>query len=59
MENNIKIIETFKTVNKALKTSELVEMTGIEKKDIEKLIKKMTTEGILYSPKKCFYDIKK
>ena len=59
MENNQKIIETFKAANKPLKAGELAELSGIEKKEVEKLIKKMTIEGQLYSPVRCYYDIKK
>ncbi|MEI6696127.1 MAG: MarR family transcriptional regulator [Bacteroidota bacterium] len=59
MENNQKIIETFKAAKKPLKAGELAELSGIEKKEVEKLIKKMTIEGVLYSPIRCFYDIKK
>jgi hypothetical protein len=59
MENNQKIIETFKNAGKPLKAGEVAELSGIEKKDVEKLIKKLTAEGQLYSPVRCFYDIKK
>ncbi len=55
MENNQKIIETFKAAKKPLKTGEVAEMSGIDKKEVEKLIKKMTIEGKLYLPTKCFY----
>jgi len=59
MDNNQIIIETFKTAKKPLKAGELSDLSGIEKKEVEKLIKKMTIEGQLYSPTRCFYDIKK
>jgi hypothetical protein len=59
MDNNQKIIDTFKAAKKPLKAGEVAEMSGIEKKEVEKLIKKMTVEGKLYSPVRCFYDIKK
>ena len=59
MENNQKIIETFKAAKKPLKAGEVAELSGIDKKEVEKLIKKMTVEGQLYSPVRCFYDIKK
>jgi endonuclease V-like protein UPF0215 family len=59
MDMNQKIIDTFKAAKKPLKAGEVAEITGIEKKEVEKLIKKMTVEGKLYSPVRCFYDIKK
>ena len=59
MDNNQKIIDSFTAAKKPLKAGEVAEITGIEKKEVEKLIKKMTVEGKLYSPVRCFYDIKK
>ncbi|MCX6231408.1 MAG: MarR family transcriptional regulator [Bacteroidetes bacterium] len=59
MDNNQKIIDSFKAAKKPLRAGEVAEMSGIEKKEVEKLIKKLTVEGKLYSPVRCFYDIKK
>ncbi|NVN95001.1 MAG: MarR family transcriptional regulator [Bacteroidetes bacterium] len=46
MENNQKIIETFKAAQKPLKAGEVAELSGIDKKEVEKLIKKMTAGGV-------------
>jgi len=59
MENTEKIIKTFEEAGKPLKTGEIVEMSGIDKKEVTKLIKKLKTDGLIYSPKRCFYDIQK
>jgi len=59
MENNQKVLEAFKTAGKALKAGEVADLTGIDKGDVSKIIKKLTVEGQLYSPKVCYYDIKK
>lgn len=59
MDNNQKIIETFKSAGKPLKAGEVAEISGIEKKEVEKAIKKLTVTGELYSPIRCYYDIKK
>lgn len=59
MENNQKIIETFKSAGKPLKAGEVAEISGIDKKEVEKVIKKLTIEGQLFSPTRCYYDIKK
>lgn len=58
MENNKKVIETFKKAGKPLKAGEVAELSGIDKKEVEKIIKKLTVDGQLYSPQRCYYDVK-
>ena len=38
-----------------MKTGEVAEATGIEKKEVEKIIKKLVKEGKVESPKRCYY----
>ena len=59
MENKEKIIKTFEEAGKPLRPGELAEKSGIDKKEVSKLIKEIKVEGIIYSPKRCFYDVKK
>lgn len=59
MEVKEKIIQAFENAGKPMRPGEVAEMAGIEKKDAEKAIKKMKDEGVLYSPKRCFYDLQK
>ncbi len=54
-----KIIEALTKNAQAMKSAEIAVATGIEKKEIDKLIKKLVVEEKVYSPKRCFYDIKK
>ena len=42
-----------------MRPGEVAEMAGLEKKDAEKAIKKLKDEGVLFSPKRCFYDLQK
>jgi DNA-binding MarR family transcriptional regulator len=58
MEANEKIIGAFKQAGKPLRPGEIAELAGLDKKVVEKEIKKMKDEGAIYSPKRCFYDIK-
>ncbi len=56
----IKIIfEAIKNANKPVKPGEISEITGIDKKEVEKVIKQLTAEAKIYSPKRCFYEVKK
>jgi endonuclease V-like protein UPF0215 family len=58
MEIIDKVIEAMSTANKPLKTSEVAELAGIDKKDAEKVIKKLSSEGRVYSPVRCFWQMK-
>ncbi len=52
------IINVFKDAGQPLRTGEVVKQTGLEKKDVEKAIKEMKDEGTIYSPKRCYLDLK-
>jgi len=59
MNTQEKIIKAFETAEKPLRPGEVAELAGLEKKEVEKEIKKMKDAGTLYSPVRCFYDVKK
>jgi hypothetical protein len=59
METTDKVLKTLKDAGKAMKAGEIADAAGIEKKDVEKAIKKLVAENKLHSPVRCFYDIKK
>jgi predicted transcriptional regulator len=54
-----KVIETIKKAGKPLKGGEISELSGIDKKIVDKLIKELKTDEKIFSPKRCFYDVKK
>lgn len=41
-----------------MKAGEVAAATGIDKKEVDKIIKKLVAEGKVDSPKRCFYGIK-
>jgi predicted transcriptional regulator len=53
------VIKTLKAAKKPLRPGEIAEMAGISKNDAEKAISELKKEDKIYSPKRCFYDIKK
>lgn len=59
MDANEKVIQTLKSAGKPMKTGEIAEAAGVDKKEVEKAIKKLVADGKLHSPQRCFYDIKK
>jgi len=50
-----KVLEAMKNAGKPLKTGEIAEITGLDKKEVEKTIKKLKKEGKVESPKRCYY----
>ena len=59
MEPKDAIIKALEQSGKPMKGGEIAEATGIDKKDVDKLIKKLVTEGKVDSPVRCFYGLVK
>lgn len=59
MEASDKIIKTLNSAGKPMKAGEIAESTGLDKKEVDKVIKKLVAEGKMHSPQRCFYDVKK
>lgn len=53
------ILNAMVQADKPMKSGEISEATGIAKKEVDKIIKKLKTADKIYSPKRCFYDVKK
>lgn len=58
MEVKDKVLETLKHADKPLKGGEISEISGIDKKEVDKAIKVLKKEGLLESPKRCYYTAK-
>jgi len=58
MNHEETVVATLKKEGKPLKAGEIAEIAGIEKKEIEKSIKKLVAEGKVHSPQRCYYDLK-
>ncbi|MHC1707559.1 MAG: MarR family transcriptional regulator [Bacteroidales bacterium] len=59
MDINKSVFDTLQKAGKPLKSGEIAEMTGIDKKEVDKAIKKLKTEEKITSPKVCYYEVKK
>jgi biotin operon repressor len=53
-----KVLTAMKSAGKALKAAEIVDATGLERKDVDKAIKALKDEGAIVSPKVCFWQAK-
>lgn len=54
-----KVLEVLSSTAKPMKAGEIAEVSGIDKKEVDKAIKKLKAEDKIYSPKVCFYEVKK
>ena len=49
------ILEAMKKAGKPVRPGDVAEATGIEKKEVSKIISALKKEGKVISPKNCFY----
>ncbi|ASI98175.1 HTH domain-containing protein [Thermococcus celer] len=49
------VFKVLKEAGKPLKSKEIAELAGIDKKDVDKAIKVLKKEGRIISPKRCYY----
>lgn len=48
--------KVLKALAQPMKAGEVAEATGIDKKEVEKIIKKLVAESKVASPKRCYYE---
>lgn len=58
MENKEKVFNAMKKSGKALKAGEIAEISGLDKKEVDKAMKSLLKEEKIHSPKKCYYTVK-
>ena len=58
METKELVVKTLKDAGTPLKSGEIAEKSGIDKKEVDKAIKKLVAEDLVMSPKRCFYQAK-
>jgi len=58
MDTSKMVLDTLKKSGEPLKGGELAEKTGLDKKEVDKAIKKLMTDNLIESPKRCYYSAK-
>lgn len=58
MENSEKVLKALKDTGKPMKAGDISVVAGLEKTEVEKLIKKLVKEDKVFSPVRCFYQSK-
>jgi len=59
MESNELVLKTISKASKPLKGGEIAELSKLDKKIVDKSLKDLVKEGKVFSPQRCYYDIKK
>lgn len=58
MDANAKVLETLKKAGKALKAGEIAQLSGLDKKEVDKAMKQLKAEAKIISPKNCYWQAK-
>lgn len=60
LEENVeeKVLELL-AKNEPMRPGEIAEALGLDKKEVDKIIKKLKEGGKVISPKRCFYSVEK
>ena len=58
METKALVIQTLKESMKPLKSAEIATLAGIDKAEVDKILKALKKEDRIVSPKVCYYSLK-
>jgi len=58
MESEEKVLEAMKQAGTPLNAGKLVELTGLDRKEVDKAMKTLKTNGAIESPKMCYWQPK-
>lgn len=58
MDNKEKVIKTFKESEEPLNATKVSQISGVEKKEVDKIMKELKKDETIYSPKRCYYALK-
>ena len=59
MDNYKIVLEFFEKANKPVKAGEVAEGTGLDKKEVDKIMAKLKKEEKIVSPKRCLWEIQR
>ena len=54
-----KVLEVMKVAGKPLKAGEIATASGLDKKEVDKVMKELKDKGLIVSPVRCFWEPKK
>lgn len=53
MDNKSKVLETMKAAGEALNAGKIAELSGLDRKEVDKAMKELKAEGAIVSPVRC------
>ncbi|HHV43199.1 MAG TPA: MarR family transcriptional regulator [Firmicutes bacterium] len=59
MDNYQVVLEFFEKADGPLNAGAVAEGTGLERKEVDKIMAKLKKEGKIVSPKRCYWEIKR
>lgn len=58
MDNKEKVIKVFKDSKEPLNATKVSQISGVDKKEVDKIMKELKKDETIYSPKRCYWAIK-
>jgi predicted Zn-ribbon and HTH transcriptional regulator len=58
MDNKEKVIKAFKDEGEPLNATKVSQISGVEKKEVDKIMKDLKKDETIYSPKRCYWALK-
>jgi biotin operon repressor len=52
------VLSTMKKAGKALSAGQISELSGLDRKEVDKVMKKLKADGSIVSPKNCYWEPK-
>jgi len=49
------VLEAMRKAGKPLRPGDIAKMTGLESKEVSRIIKELRKRGLVHSPKRCYY----
>jgi predicted transcriptional regulator len=59
MDATEKVLAVFKTATEPLNAGKVEELSGLDRKEVDKAMKALKTSGAIVSPKRCFWEAAK
>ena len=59
MNDTEKVIKAFKDSEEPLNATKVSQISGVEKKEVDKIMKELKKDETIYSPKRCYWALKK
>lgn len=58
MEIQTQVLDAIKNAGEPVNAGKVVEITGLDRKEVDKAMTKLKNAGLIVSPKRCFWEAK-